>query len=191
MRKRLRWFMMPVLLVWIIGTMALGAFGSEYDAVYTVTSGRETINQKMYFKNADKLRLEMSTKQGAVKVITRLDKNVSWMLIDEQKMYMEQQIDPQAVKQYRCDPEKAKKTGTEKVLNYNCDIFEYVDGKQTCKYWMVPNVMAIARTLILENGTEKFRMEATEINLRKQADSLFEIPSGYQKLSLNLKIPKQ
>jgi len=176
-------------------TLVSGAAAAEYDAVYTITDGsKQVMTQTLYFKGGNKIRMEMQTKDGAVKTITRLDKRVTWMLLDDQKMYMEQQFDPETWNQYNCDQTKVKKIGAEKVLNFNCSIYEYIDGDYTYHYWQAENTMVIVKTVMWEKGKEKFRMEAKEIHLRKQADALFEVPAGYQKFSMklpgNIKLPK-
>ena len=45
------------------------------------------------FAAKDKIRMEMA---GAV-TITRMDKNVAWVIMPEQKMYMEQPFDPEKI----------------------------------------------------------------------------------------------
>lgn len=172
----------------LLSGMVGAAYNSEYDAAYTMKSSGQTITQKIFFKGGNKIRIEMKTKDGEARMITRLDKSVTWLLMDAQKMYMEQKFDQQTWKQYQCDQQKAKKIGSEKVLGYKCDIYETTEGNAKYTYWMIPKAFALTRSVMTENGKEKFRMEATAVHLVKQADSLFEVPAGYQKLSM--KMPK-
>ncbi|HOJ76868.1 MAG TPA: DUF4412 domain-containing protein [Bacillota bacterium] len=194
MRKVIYYLMVLILVLSLVG-MTSAMDNVEYNAVYLLTNGKETLTQKLYFSN-DKMRMEMDGKKGEkISMIVRVDKNVTWILMDEQKMYMEQKVDPEMVKQYAKQFEgyetKLTKIGSEKLLGYDCDIYENVEGKNKYKYWLVKNKNAVLRSILFENGKEKLRIEAKEINFRKQADSLFEIPDGYQKFAFNLKIPKQ
>lgn len=193
MRKVIYYLMVLILVLSLVG-MTSAMDNVEYNAVYLLTNGKETLTQKLYFSN-DKMRMEMDGKKGEkISMIVRVDKNVTWILMDEQKMYMEQKVDPEMVKQYAKQFEgyetKLTKIGSEKLLGYDCDIYENVEGKNKYKYWLVKNKNAVLRSILFENGKEKLRIEAKEINFGKQADSIFEIPSGYQKLALDLKLPK-
>ncbi|HYH05332.1 MAG TPA: DUF4412 domain-containing protein [Bacillota bacterium] len=169
------------------------AGGPEYKAVYVVTQGKEVATQTLYVKGSAKMRLEMDARTGAVQTIVRLDKNVVWVLMTGEKMYMEQKFNPKQWAQYQNDQdffkEKAKKIGEEKVLGYNCAIYEYVDGNITTKHWVVKDLWINLRIIMLESGKEKLKMEAKELKVGPQADALFEVPNGYEKIELNFNLP--
>lgn len=194
MRKGIYLFMVLLLVLSLVGiSSAEDSVG--YDTVYLLTSGKETLTQKLYLSN-DKMRIEMFLEKGEkISIIVRIDKDITWFLMEEQKMYIEQKVDPEMVKQYvkqfEGNEDKLTKVGSDKLLGYDCDIYEYTEGKYTYKYWLVRNKNAVLKSILFEDGKEKLRIEAKEINFRKQADSLFEIPDGYQKFAFNLKIPKQ
>jgi hypothetical protein len=160
----------------------------DYVATYLVTSGKETTTQKIYFQNnGTKLRLEMKTPEGDMVTITRLDKKVSWVLMPQEKMVMEQSFDPNAWSKYKCDDDflttKAKKTGEETILGYKCDIYTYKTGSDQCTTSISQKEKIMLKSVI-ESRKTKVVMLAKDVKIGKQPDALFEIPPGYEKLEL-------
>ena len=134
------------------------------------------------FVSGDKSRMEMQ--EGVI--ITRLDKKVTWMLMAEQKMYVEGQIKPGAV------PVERDSTRVEKVLVGK----EAVDGKPATKYkmtfsegrgkttvyqWFLDGNGFPVKTAALDNS---WSYEYKNIKEGTQPASLFEVPAGYKKMDM-------
>ena len=143
--------------------------------------GQTAMSGKM-FVSGDKSRMEM---QNMV-VINRMDKKIAWMLMTDQKMYMENKIKPGSV------PLERDSTQIEKTL-VGKDI---VDGKPATKYkitfvdgkeknavyqWFLDANEFPAKTAALDDS---WSQEYKNITPGKQPAGLFEIPAGYKKFAL-------
>ena len=83
-------FLIPV----VVLTMTLVFFGNalaaEFSAEMVIKSQGQTMHSKIYMKN-NKIRME--TKGEGIHSIVRMDKNVMWVVMPEEKSYMEVQSD--------------------------------------------------------------------------------------------------
>lgn len=174
----------------ILGLMAIFlsakmAWAIEFsgDMIHTTKEGVTT--QKFFVKN-DKSRME--NQEGIA--ITRLDKNVMWILMPQQKMYMEQPLNPDNVGTF-----SEKYPGElERTLIGQ----EVVDGRITDKYRIVHTIAGIKATVFqwvardlgmpVKTASEdgSWSVEYKNIRMGSQPDSLFEIPAGYQRFSTEM-----
>ncbi|KPK39784.1 MAG: hypothetical protein AMJ78_07920 [Omnitrophica WOR_2 bacterium SM23_29] len=150
------------------------------DMIHTSQDG---ITKQKFFVSNDKSRVE--NQQGIA--ITRMDKNVMWMLMPEQKMYMEQPLDPRNV----TAPSEKYPGEIERTLMGQ----EVIDGRITDKYRIVYTMGGIKTTVFqwfasdlgipVKTASEdgSWSTEYKNIRIGSQPDSLFEIPAGYQKFS--------
>lgn len=134
----------------------------------------------------EKTRMEMPQ----VITITRVDKNVTWILMPEQKMYMEQPLKPENIAALT---DKMPGEVERKRLG-----IETVDGKKTEKYRIVYTVenkreaifqwvdtdLGFPIKTAAEDGS--WTTEFKNLKIGKQPDTLFEIPAGYQKMSFGI-----
>jgi hypothetical protein len=142
-----------------------------------------TLSGKIYVSK-DKVRMEMP---GAI-TITKMENMVAFILMPEQKIYMEQKIDPSLTAST-----SANLPGeTERILVTD----ETLDGRNTKKYrvsyksqagdvtvfqWIDPAVSMPVKTADVGG---RWSMKFNNIITGPQSDSLFEIPEGYSKFDM-------
>ena len=172
-----------VLSVTYVGISIAEDFSADFVSTMTGVEGAQTMSGKMYVAK-DKTRMEMA--QGIT--ITRLDKNVAWVLMPGQNMYMEMPISADKV---TASEEKMPGEIERTLLGQ-----ETIDGKPTNKYRIVYNVAGQQSTIYswispdlkfpLKTSAEdgSWGIEYRNISTAKQPDSLFEIPAGYTKFQM-------
>ena len=172
------------ILLFLFGGIA-NALDFSADMVSTTKDG--TFTGKI-FVTKEKTRMEMSQ---AI-TITRMDKKIVWMLMPEEKMYMEQPLKPQNVV---ASKEKVPGEIERKYLGT-----ETVDGKKTEKYKIVYKVenqreavfswIDTASGFPIKTSAEdgSWTVEYKNLKTGKQPNTLFEIPAGNKKVSIQ--IPK-
>lgn len=147
----------------------------------TQMEGR-TMQVKTYV-SGDKIRTEMA---GAIQ-ITRLDRNVMYVMMPAEKMYMEQPIDPQAFTQAGRDvPGELSRTvvGPDTVegrpTTQYLVTYEANHSRQSMHQWL-DDSGRIAKVASVDG-----RWSTTYRNLKEgpQPASLFEVPSDYQKMEM-------
>jgi len=148
------------------------------------------INGKMFFKGGN-FRQEMM--MGGQKHITifRKDKGLVWVLIPAQMMYMEMQegsrqnmapvdldeIDKMGEKKY---------LGKEKVNGYMCSKYRYTlhdKSSGTAIYW-ISEKLNFPVKMEMDGQSGHMVMEYKNISEKTVPASLFNIPDGYQKMSM-------
>jgi len=149
-----------------------------------VSSSKGAAATGKIFVTKDKVRMEFP---GAA-TITRMDKEIAWVLMPDQKMYMEQKFDPNAV------AASAEKAPGEITRAYISD--EVIDGKNAKKYgitymaagqetsifqWIDPATSIPLKTAAADGS---WSMEYKNLKAGPQPEALFEIPEGYQKFSM-------
>ncbi len=161
----------------------------EYSADQVVTGDGQSFQSKVYHAR-DKQRMEMSANGSGQVVITRLDKKVSWVLIPDQKMYMETSLG-QASQKAPKDPRecamKTTKAGTETVnghstTRYNMEATCPDSNRYRGSVWTTKDYIMVKMDAIVEGGSGAGRRVVTELkNLKigKQDPALFEVPKGY------------
>lgn len=164
--------------------LAFTAIASAEDfSADMISTARGMVSQGKIFISNDKARMEFA---GGV-TITRMDKKVAWILMPEQRMYMEQPLEPTqaASGSGKVEGETERKfIGKETVAGKMCDkyqVFYNVSGNKGSMFmWLVPGLSMPVKTAAIDNS---WSMEYRNIKTTKQPDSLFEIPAGYQKFS--------
>ena len=136
------------------------------------------------FVSEQKVRTEMA---GAI-VISRLDRNVNWLIMPAQMTYMEQPFDPKTLLGVS---EKAPGETERTPLGK-----EIINGRQTDKYrvvydsekgtavmfqWIDETAM-IPVKMAAENGS--WSIEYRNLRVGPQDPALFELPAGYTKMAM-------
>lgn len=152
------------------------------DMVSSVKGGGSFTGQ--IFTAKDKVRMDMA----GMTTITRMDKNVTWVIMPAQAMYMEQPIDMDKVV-----------SATDKVPGEIERILlgqETIDGRATTKYkiayiskdiraevfqW-IDNASSIPIKTQSVDGN--WAMEYRNLKTGTQDPSLFEVPAGYNKFAM-------
>ncbi len=153
----------------------------------TQTSG-QTVTGKM-FVNTDKMRMEMSTMGSSMVTIVRRDKNVSWVLMPANKMYMEVSLQQQNQKVNPFDAKADYKytlVGADTVDGHPCKKYKFetsVDGKiQKGFHWLATDLKDFPIKWSDEAGT--MVTELKNVKLGPSANTLFELPSDYKKMTI-------
>jgi hypothetical protein len=161
------------------------AWAQEFSADIISTTAAGTYSGKIFVAK-DKVRTEMA---GAV-TITRMDKNVIWILMSEKNMYLEQPLNPSSA------PAVAETVHGEIERTLLGE--ETIDGKKTNKYKVTYNAGGKEQSIfqwidvsskiplkaVAEDGSWSF--EYKNLTLGVQPESLFEIPAGYKEFSYNI-----
>ncbi len=90
---------------------------------------------------------------------------------------------PEDINEYM-KSKKAVKTGTDKILGHNCDIYTYTEGKKEIKktytIYIKQGTNIPLRTLIKSDYYGDAKYEFTSINLVKPDSKVFNIPENMQ-----------
>jgi outer membrane lipoprotein-sorting protein len=189
MKSKMLWALLCLLVfVLAVGGCAKPAAIKEFSAESITKFGDKVHKAKIYFAS-DKWRLE-STIQGRKSItIIRADKNVAWMLMPEQKMYMETKLGtnqllgrteklPGEIERKKVGPESVNGMSCEKYLiTYKAD--EKAESTQVYQ-WISRENIPVKFAAIDGSWSSEYR----NISKGKQPDSLFELPAGYKKFEL-------
>jgi outer membrane lipoprotein-sorting protein len=154
----------------------------------TVTRERNvTIPGKIYVKDG-KLRQEFIDEKGQTITILRQDKKVVWVVLPVNRTYMEVPLKPKWPGQFIQIPPDAKTkrlVGNERVLGFDAQKFEVnVSGREGLEkqtFWVATK---LGLPIKVEIPSRNFSMEYRDITERNLPDRLFEIPHGYQKVTV-------
>lgn len=182
--------MKTVLVIAVVVTACLCGAVSQVHAVdfsadMVMTSAGHTNTSKIFVKDK-KVRMEQ---QGhPMYTIVRGDKDVSWMVMTDQKAYMESRTDPA---QRPATEEKVRGEVSRKLIgNGTVDgraakkyEVTYKDGERTSKMyqWMASDIKFPVKTAAIDGS---WTVEYRNIKMGGQPDSLFEVPAGYKKMAM-------
>lgn len=138
------------------------------------------------FVKGQKIRQEMTQDGETVITILRLDRKLSWVLMPEEKAYMEMKMresaeDPSLVE--KADPTKVRRLGKETVNGFVCEKVQVTDKGTVVTQWLSTELgWPIKGEVKAPEGVSTHEYK----NIRKGgvSDALFEVPSGYQKMSV-------
>jgi hypothetical protein len=164
----------------------------EYSADSIMETQGMTVTSKV-FHAENKDRMEMKV-QGANNImINRMDKKLAWVLMPDQKMYMETnleegkkksndinncQIDQQ---QLGSESVNGLKTTKNKIAMSCPDGLKYNGSMWVTKEGIMVKMDSVAKT---DKGDIAFKMELKNLNIARQDPSLFEIPAGYKAMNM-------
>jgi hypothetical protein len=155
---------------------------SQFSAEMVSNTGGQTMQAKLYVGD-HKSRVEMPQ---AI-MIMRMDRNVTYMIMPEQNMYMEQALDPKMMAQ--ASQEVAgqvdrKSLGRESVNGVSAEKFLVTyetQGRRNEMYqWMGDNGVPVKVSAVDGSWSAEYR----NVSVGPQPDSLFEVPAGYQKFAM-------
>ena len=142
---------------------------------------------KIYFKQ-DRWRLEITQTQmqKAIVQIFRMDKKVAWMLIPEDKVYMETPLLPDMKPWAEKIPGEVerKSLGEETVQGHRAEKYQVkvFDGEraQELYLWMSKELKVPVKT---QTPDGKFGSELKNIRTQPQPENLFELPPDFKKIT--------
>ena len=145
---------------------------------------------KMFLKG-DNLRQEMDIRGEKQITIFRKDKGVVWILMPGQMTYMEMSADSQK-NMAPVDPDEMEKMGKkefigkEKVNGYMCSKYHFTFNDPSvgaATYW-ISEKLNFPVKMEMDGPSGHMIMEYRNIQEKTVPDAIFNIPSGYQKMSM-------
>jgi outer membrane lipoprotein-sorting protein len=162
------------------------ARAAEFSALMMLKDGAKTMPGKIYVKDG-KMRQEFIDEEGRTVTIVRPDKKVIWIIMLQEKAYMEMAYKNQLPGQFIQIPPDAlgkRQVGTETVNGYVADKYEVtVKGgngvlKQTV--WVAQKLQMPVKMVCKEKN---FCLEYKSIREGGVAERLFALPPGFQKIA--------
>jgi len=162
---------------------SITAFALEFSANMVSTTQQGSFSGKIYVSDK-KIRTEMA---GAISIV-RLDRDIAWIIMPGQNMYMEQPIDPQMI---RATSDKMPGEIERTLLGK-----EIINGRQVDKYRVIYTSLGKRETVLqwLDTATSipikvtdekgSWSFEYKNLKIGPQNASLFEVPAGYAKFSM-------
>jgi hypothetical protein len=163
-----------------------GAVFAEDFSANMISTTKEGTYQGKVFVTKDKMRIEM---MGSI-TISRADRRVVWMLMPEDKTYMEMSLKPQDIVMTgdkTPDEISRRLVGRETIDQKMTDKYEIeyaVKGNNSSVFvWLIKNLNLPVKSSATDGS---WSVEYKNIVVAKQPASLFEIPAGYKKFSAEL-----
>ncbi len=150
--------------------------------------GDEALTGKIFVKD-EKVRQE-TTEEGETQImIIRPDKKLTWMITPDEKIYMEMpyQSEDKTFEDWTAEKEKkAKLLGEETVSGLPCKKYESMEDGEKTIFWISKQF-----PFPIKVEDAEVTMEYKNIKEGPIADSLFELPEGYQKMSMPVAPPEK
>ncbi len=168
------------LLALVFSVFSIEAAAQEFEADMVNTSRSGVYNAHINV-GKDKIRVESDNNI----VISRMDKSVVWVLVPSQQIYMEQAFDPAQmnVTSDKVDGETNRElVGTDNIDGYPVDEYKItynLNGMQNVMYMWLSRSLNIPLKTQAADGS--WMIEYKNVRKGPQPDSLFQIPSGYNK----------
>ncbi len=174
------------------GAAAGDRLNVEYSADQVIETEDGIINSHIN-STPTKERREMTQDGMPMILITHYDKAVTWNLMPEEKMYMEMSIKDASPESDDLSAYKIEQTpsGQETLNGQSMKkskiVMTHSDGSKlggfmwTTQEGILAKIDAIA---VDKKSKDRFKMEQTNIKIGKQPADLFEIPAGYEKVSM-------
>jgi hypothetical protein len=185
---------------WLVFVMGMGLASAavasawegpkvEYSADTTIETAEAAINGKVYAAR-NKERREYAQGGQNMAMIMRTDKKLAWMLIPEEKTYMEMDMSKGdrgddlsgwKIEQTVIGPETIDgiKTTKSKI------VMTGPKGQKLAGFWWLTKEDIIVKmdAIAVDKGRkDRFKIENKNIKIGKQDPKLFEIPAGYSKM---------
>lgn len=152
------------------------------DMIMITTAGEEQfMGHVAIARPGDKMKMRMEMTQNGQQMISimRGDRNVVWMVMPSERMYMETRLDRS---KHRL-PEVNKKAnmkllGKETFDGHPCAVYEVREGGEIMKVWLAKDLEDFPIKTETKDGSIVYK----NIKKGKLPQSLFEVPAGYQKM---------
>ena len=173
----------------------------EYSADMIMETGGHVINSKIYHAIGGKERQEINLNGNTQIMILRQDKKLSWMLMPEQKMYMEMNLDQAKQKMDKQNENMdvndckidVKPMGDESVngvmatknkISMSCPNKANYEGYM----WVTKDGIMVKMDAIAEGEGDKLhiKIDLNNLKIAEQNPSLFEVPAGYKKFDMSM-----
>jgi hypothetical protein len=197
----------------VFSGIARGQFADEpkqysYQMVTNSKDGHSTT--MMMYVDGDKRRVDTEMGAKHAILIYRGDQGKSYVLLPEQKSYLESPLNPQLLQRFKNPLEFAKqrggvfeKVGTEELNGEPCDKYSWSYARPSVKdpnkpstnpkVPLLPNDRSTTPSgttwisqkthLPVKSQTERFTMETKDAKLGPPDATLFEVPSDFKKIN--------
>ena len=180
------WFMVGAILLMWVGLCQ--AQSPEFSATMVSKMHGQTIPGKIFVKG-DQVRTESKAQGRTHVMIIRPDKKLVYMIMPQQKTYMEMPITQDSQqKMMNLSPKdnpNMKLLGTETINGYECDKYETTvshEGQTTKHYAWISKKLGMPIKSTSADGS--MSMEYQDIKVGKLDDSLFAPPKGYRQMKM-------
>ena len=178
MRKKALLKVLVIVSIFFLSGVSIAA---DYTADFVTMSQGEKVATGKVFIKGDMLRQETVTKERERFImILRPDKNEVWMVNPKEKKYMVVPFDKSDEKIQKWTNNKQKKSkylGKEKVSGLKCKKYEMTEkGRKT--YFWTSDKFPLPVKVKYEDGYMQYK----NIKKKRLSSSVFEAPSGYQKM---------
>lgn len=166
-------------------------YGAEFSADFIQKMPQGVHKGKAFFKE-NKFRQDINMGGNKQVMIFRMNTGVAWILMPEQRMYMEMpgfagaKNAPQVDQQKLEEMAEKKLLGKEKMNGYMCEkyLFTYHDKSfGTMTQWFSKKLNFPVK-MEMDGPSGQLTTEYKNIKEKSLPDSLFEVPEGYQKMSI-------
>jgi hypothetical protein len=165
-------------------------FATEFQADFVQKQQGMEITGKFYVKEK-KTRMDMNMMGQKTSMITRMDKKVVWNIQHDNMMYIEMPTSADMAKPLQFDEELKKiavkkKIGSETVNGYKCDKYEiiYHDKNMGKMIQWFSRKLNFPIKIIYHGPQGNMSIEYKNIKMGGVKDGLFEVPPGFQKMSM-------
>jgi hypothetical protein len=172
-------------LVFGIALLAGTSYAEDFSADMVSSSPDGIFTAKIYV-SGQKSRMEMSE----ATTISRMDKMVAWVIMPSELMYMEQPIDARSAAgtQEKVAGEIERIVEGKETVNGMATIkyrvtFQAQGRRETVFQWIDDSTHIPVKTAAIDGS---WSSEFKNIQTGAQDQGLFEIPAGYQKMSLGM-----
>jgi outer membrane lipoprotein-sorting protein len=184
---------LSIILTIVLSFLLAGLAQAAEFSADVLMQGRGQEHQSKIYVKGDKVRQEISTPRGESVSILRRDQKVMWMLMPGQKSYLEMPLNQQAFARAMNMPEASvskKFLGTETLNGYETDKYETTvttrRGTVKSTIWLAKKLGVPIR---IESADKSFRVDYKNIKVGGVDDAVFEVPAGYQKMSMPAGMP--
>ncbi|MFW6324473.1 MAG: DUF4412 domain-containing protein [Desulfovibrionales bacterium] len=153
---------------------------SEFSADMIQKVDGQSSTGKIYLKEG-LMWYETKTPDGRVATIHRPDKNVMWVLMADEGMYMEMpyQPDPNLPQWTQTEQSRATLVGRETISGMETKKYEMKQNGRTITYWVNEEI-----SFPVQVRSEDLFLQLANIEKGNVPDSLFEPPSGFEKMGM-------
>jgi len=164
----------------------------EYSALNMMETEQVNMQGMVYFSHG-KTRNEMEMGGAKSIMIIRKDKKVAWTLMPDQNMYMETSLNEKGGKEEDLTDMDVEQSvvGEETVNGVKATKYKMIakrkDGTKLGGFtWVTKEGIMVKADMIAKDSKTKTRIkiELKDLKIGKQNPSLFEIPAGYNKISM-------
>jgi outer membrane lipoprotein-sorting protein len=162
------------------------ALAVEFSAQMLVKDGDKIMPGKIYVQGG-LMRQEFNDERGQTITVVRPDKKVVWVILPQERTYMELPLKGRLPGQFiQMPPDAVQKRplGKETINGYETEKYQVSvrsgEGVEFQTIWVAPK-LGMPLKLVVER--RRFSVEYRDIREGKQADRWFALPAGFQKLA--------